>query len=283
MIEINPIRQQRLFLIIGVVIIALILLYFPVLKKLVVDWGENDNYSHGYFIPLITLYMIYSVRDRLKSLPIMPDNLGLLLLVAGLGQLIIAKIGLELFTQRTSLIVVLMGLVLFCFGRQHLKLLFLPLLYLLFMIPLPAIIWNKVAFPMQLFGSYLTEEVVRFLGIPIFREGNVLHLAETVLEVVAACSGLRSLVTMFALSGLLAWTSKLTPWKRWILFVSAAPIAIFANIIRLTGTAILASRFGSKAAHGFLHDFSGIVVFVVGLLMLLGTNKILGAAGKAKN
>lgn len=257
------------------VLIALIILYFPFLKKLVMDWGDNDNYSHGYFIPFITLYMIYSIRDKLKILPILPDNLGLLLLLAGLGQLIIAKIGSELFTQRTSLILVMMGLVLFFLGRQYFKMIWLPLLYLLFMIPLPAIVWNKIAFPMQLFGSYLTEHIIGLLGIPIFREGNVLHLAETTLEVVEACSGLRSLMTMFALSGVLVWFTTLPRWKKWLLFFSAAPIAIFANIVRLTATALLASQFGADVAHGFLHDFSGIVIFVIGLSLLIAVYQAL--------
>ena len=128
---------------------------------------------------------------------------------------------------------------------------------------------------MQLFGSYLTEQVVRFIGIPIFREGNVLHLAETTLEVVAACSGLRSLVTMFALAGALTFFSPLSTSRKWVLFFAAAPIAIFANIVRLTGTAMLASIYGGDVAQGFLHDFSGIVVFVLGLALLVGTNALL--------
>ena len=179
------------------------------------------------------------------------------------------------FLQRLSLIVVLLGLVLFLFGREHFKLLKWPILYLVFMIPLPAIIWNKIAFPLQLFGSYLTEHIVRLLGIPIFRQGNVLHLAETTLEIVAACSGLRSLFTMFALSSLLVWMSSLPLSRKWILFFSAAPAAILANIIRLSTTAILASRFGSDVALGFLHDFSGWLTFVVGLCILLAAGKVL--------
>lgn len=128
---------------------------------------------------------------------------------------------------------------------------------------------------MQLFASALTENVVYAIGIPIFREGNVLHLAETSLEVVAACSGLRSLMTMFALSGALAFLSKLTTWRKWLLFFSAAPIAIAANIMRLSATAVLAAHYGPGVAHGFLHDFSGMVVFVIGLAMLIGVNSLL--------
>ena len=267
----------------GVVLVPLMVLYFPFLQRLVEDWGENDNYSHGYFIPFISVYMIYSIRENLARLPVTPTILGLVVVMLGLAQLIVGKIGAELFTQRTSLIVVLAGLVLFFRGWRFLRGVSLPLLYLFFMIPLPAIIWYKIAFPMQLFGSYLTEQVVGVVGIPIFREGNVLHLAETTLEVVEACSGLRSLMTMFALSGVLVWFSTLAPWKKWVLFFSAAPIAVFANIVRLTGTAILASKYGPEVAHGFLHDFSGLVIFVVGLSLLMAVYRGLNRKGSSKD
>jgi exosortase len=260
----------------GVILTALLCLYLPFLKKLVADWGTNDDYSHGYFIPFLSGYFIYSLRDELRKITVKPSNAGLFVLLAGLGQLIIAKIGSEYFLQRTSLIIVLLGLVLFFLGRQYFKKLFIPLGYLIFMVPLPAIVWNKIAFPMQLFASYLTEKVVSLLGIPVYREGNVMHLAQTTLEVVAACSGLRSLVTMFALSGALAFVSALPMKKKCILFLSAAPIAIFANITRLTVTALLATKYGSDAAQGFLHEFSGIVVFLLGLGLLISMNWILG-------
>jgi exosortase len=263
------------FALMGTVLVAILLLYFPFLQTLVMDWETDDNYSHGYFIPVITLYMIYSLRKDLARIPLHPSVTGLFLVLCGLMMLVVAKIGAEFFLQRFSLIVVLLGLVYFLCGPAYLKKLALPILYLVFMIPLPAIIWNKIAFPMQLFGSYLTEQVVYLIGIPVYREGNVLHLAETTLEVVAACSGLRSLVTMFALSGALSFLSTLSPGRKWMLFFSAAPIAIFANIVRLTATAILSSIYGSDVAQGFLHDFSGILIFVLGLSMLVGVNTLL--------
>lgn len=259
----------------SVVLAGALLLYFPFLTKLVADWGTNEDYSHGYFIPFLSAYFIYSMHKQLTELEIRANNWGLVLILLGLAQLLVGKIGSEFFLQRTSLILVILGLILFLLGWDFFKKLLFPVLYLLFMIPLPAIIWNKIAFPMQLFASAITENVVYTIGIPIFREGNVLHLAETTLEVVAACSGLRSLMTMFALSGALAFLSTLTTGKKWILFLSAAPIAVIANITRLSSTAVLASYYGPEVAHGFLHDFSGLVVFVLGLMMLMGVNTML--------
>jgi exosortase len=258
-----------------VALAVLLALYLPFLQTLVADWEVNEDYSHGYFIPFISLFMIYWVRDELATRTVRPINSGVLLIALGLAMLVIAKIGSEYFLQRVSLIVALLGLVLFFLGRDYFRTLKWPVLYLIFMVPLPAIIWNKIAFPLQLFGSYLTEHVIRLLGMPVFREGNVLHLAETTLEVVAACSGLRSLVTMFALAGLLIWMSSLPRGRKWLLFLTAAPAAIIANIIRLTTTAILASIYGSDFAQGFLHDFSGFLTFGIGLAMLLLASKVL--------
>lgn len=254
---------------------ALVGLYYPVLVVMAHDWSTNDNYSHGFFIPLISGYMVFAMKAELEKIELRPANWGMLLLLAGVGQLYIGKVGSEFFLQRTSLILVLLGMAIFLLGMAMTRKLLLPIAYLLFMVPLPAIIWNKIAFPMQLFSSAATEVVVRSIGIPIFREGNVLHLAQTTLEVVDACSGLRSLTTMFALSAALAWFSAFSVWKKWGLFLAAAPIAIFANIVRLTGTAGLASVYGEKVAQGFLHEFSGLFTFVVGLMLLVFANKLL--------
>ena len=259
----------------AMVLVGLTGLYYKVFLGLIDDWSTNDNYSHGFFIPLISLYMIYTMRAELQTCTSRPANWGLLFLIAGLGQLLVATTGSEFFLQRTSMIPVLLGLVLYLFGSGYTKKILLPVCYLLFMIPLPAILWNKIAFPMQLFSTALTESVVQFIGIPVLREGNILHLAQTTLEVVDACSGLRSLTTMFALSAALAWFAGYSLPKKWFLFLMAAPIAVFANIVRLTSTAILASKYGSEVAQGFLHEFSGFVTFFIGLAMLVGVNTIL--------
>ncbi len=266
------------FILLCLALLALIGLYLPFFTTLVRDWEHNANYSHGYFIPLISLFMVYTLRFRLKKEAFSGSWWGGVLLILGLSLLLAGKIGSEFFVQRISFLVCLLGIVLFLAGKRIAAIVLLPIAYLFFMIPLPAIIWNKLAFPLQLFGSALTEKVIRLLGIPVFREGNVLHLVETSLEVVAACSGLRSLVTMFALAALLAFLARMPMWKRLLLFFSAAPVAIVANIIRLSTTALLASKYGGSVAQGFLHDFSGMVVFAIGLGLLFAVNALLGAA-----
>ncbi len=256
-----------------IIFLSFVGLYYPILVELVKDWKINDNYSHGFFIPLISGYMVYTNRAELKKLPFEPAGWGMMFLLVGLFQLYISTVGSEFFLQRTSIIPVLLGISLFLLGNRITWKLLLPICYLIFMVPLPVIVWNKIAFPLQLFSSAITENVVYLLGIPIYREGNVLHLAKTSLEVIDACSGLRSLNTMFALSIALAWFSAFARWKKWALFFLSAPIAVFANTIRLTLTAVLATFYGEKVAQGFLHEFSGLFTFIFGLLLLIASKQ----------
>ncbi|MGI6656374.1 MAG: exosortase/archaeosortase family protein [Desulfobulbus sp.] len=255
--------------------VSFVFLYYPVLIGLFEDWKINENYSHGFFIPIVSGYMLFLLKDDLRTVAISPSLFGLPILLIGLAQLYVGFVGSEYFLQRTSLVIVIIGIVLFIFGWKFLRKILFPVGYLLFMIPFPAIIWNKIAFPMQIFSSFVTEHVIRILGIPIFREGNILHLAQTTLEVVDACSGLRSLMTLFALAAALSWFSGLSVARKWILFLVAAPIAVLVNIVRLTATAGLASVYGEQVAQGFLHEFSGLFTFVFGLGLLVLAGRIL--------
>jgi exosortase len=274
----SKLKLQPLHLQITILFLAFLALYYPFIQTLVQDWDTNDNYSQGYFIPFVAAFMIWWMREELAAIELKPSSWGIALIVLGLFQLFIAKVGSEYFLQRTSMIVVLFGICLFLFGGRLTKAVWLPLAYLVFMIPLPAIIWNRIAFPLQLFASALTEDVVQLIGIPIFREGNVLHLAQTSLEVVDACSGLRSLVNILGLAVGLGFLMNKEAWKRWALFLSAFPIAIIVNIIRLSATAVLASLYGGEVARGFLHDFSGWLVFVAGIALLIGVQGVLNKA-----
>jgi exosortase len=261
-------KKKLLYLQIGLISILFLILYYPILFSMAKDWQINDNYSHGYLIPVIIGYMIWATRKRFKGLEVGPNNWGLILIFIGLCQLIITRIGSEFFLQRISMVIVLFGILLFMAGKSITKKLLLPVLYILFMIPIPAILWNKVAFPLKLFASFLAAEIINSLGITIWRSGNILYLANMTLEVADACSGLRSLTSLLALSAAFAFFTNHSKFKKWLMFLSAIPIAILTNIIRLTVTAGLASQYGERVAKGFLHEFSGIMVFLFGLLIL---------------
>ena len=261
-------KKHLLFLQISILAAAFIVLYFPFLQTLVHDWNVNDNFSHGYLIPPIAAFMVWHRKTQLKDVKAQPNLWGLLLTLTGLLQLIVAKIGAEYFLQRTSVILVLFGLTLFLLGTKWTKKLSVPMLYLLFMIPIPAILWNQIAFPLQLFASKSSTFFIQLLGIPIYREGNILHLADTTLQVVDACSGLRSLTSLLALSAAFAYISTLRTLKKWMLFFSAVPIAIAVNILRLTSTAVLAEWIGPEIAQGFLHEISGLFIFIIAFIFL---------------
>jgi exosortase len=258
-----------------VLVSSFAVLFSHTIIALVEDWSTNPNYSHGFLIPLIAVFMIWQKREEISPASFKQSNWGLVVIALGMMLHIVARLGAELFTMRLAIVVTLFGLSLYFMGKEITRKTAIPIAYLLFMIPIPAILLNKITFPLQIFSSRMAEEVIQFMGISVLREGNILRLTNATLEVVDACSGIRSLLSLLALSAAFAYLSDHSRINKWVLFVSAIPIAILVNIIRLSLTAGLASYFGEKVAEGFLHEFSGMLIYILALIMLAGVHVIL--------
>ena len=252
--------------------LAVLALYFPVLKRLALQWWRDENYSHGFLVPLVSLFLIWQRREELKGLNPQPSLWGLPVIFGALFILLGGQVTAELFTTRVSLIILSAGIILYLLGKEFLKNLAFPLSFLILMVPLPAIIFNQIAFPLQLVAANFATFNLQAIGVPVFREGNIINLANATLEVTEACSGIRSLMSLTALSLIFAYFSQHSLWKRAVLTISAVPIAIFSNAMRVAGTGALAHFVGAETAMGFYHTFSGWLVFVVafGLLLLEG-------------
>lgn len=245
-----------------------IILYRGVLSKLVRDWSANDDYSHGFLVVPLALYFAWRRREHLARMRPSPSALGVLLVVAGLGMLGAGVLGAELFLQRVSLLLVIAGTIAFVRGWSHLRALAFPVLFLLLMIPIPAIVFNQAAFPLQLLASQAGELTLRAAGIPVLREGNVITLSTTTLQVAEACSGIRSLISLLTLSIVLGYFTLQRPVSRALLAVASIPVAIAANAARVAGTGLTAHFMGPGAAEGFFHTFSGWLVFLLAFLLL---------------
>lgn len=254
---------------------GLAVLYRDVVPELVRAWSTDDNYSHGFLIVPIAAYFAWERRHRFVGAPLRPSAAGLVVVLGSLLVLATGVLGVELFLTRISLLGTLMGVVLFLFGWARLRVLAFPLSFLLLMIPMPAIIFNQIAFPLQLVASQFGETVIRSAGIPVLREGNVLVLANITLEVAEACSGIRSLVSLLTLGIVFGYVSDTRAWVRTLVAASTVPVAIVSNGARVAGTGIAAHYFGAAAAEGFFHEFSGWLVFIAAFAMMLMLHRLL--------
>lgn len=252
--------------------LLLVICYAPVLNLLILDWSTNEDMGHGFFVPLIAAYIAWQNKHRLKSAPMRPNYAGLAIIVFAALQLYIATLGAELFLARTAFVFSLTGIILYLGGAHNLKVLSFPLFLLLFMIPIPAIIYNQITFPLQLFASRVAESVLSAMNIPVLREGNILELANQKLSVVEACSGIRSLLSLGFLSLVYAYFFDNKVWMRAALLIATVPIAIVANASRVTLTGIL-TEYKPEYAEGFFHSAQGWLIFMVALVILVVVHK----------
>jgi exosortase len=267
--------SQREIIWLSVLLSLIFLLYASMFRGLIGQWWTNPDFSHGFFVPLFSGFILWRERERWSRVKIAPSNAGFLLMLGSVSLLLLGSLGAELFVSRFSLLVLLSGIIVFLTGWKMLRAVFFPLSYLLWMIPIPAIIYNQITFPLQIIASRLASDWLELLRVPVLRDGNILVMSNYSLEVVEACSGIRSLMTLMALAVAYGYLVSPRRWVRYALAAFMVPIAIGTNAIRIVGAGLLAHRFGLAAAEGFLHGLSGWAIFVIALLLMLGSYGIL--------
>jgi exosortase len=272
-------REIRWSLLLAIPILAT--LYATIFPGLVEDWSHDPNYSHGFLVPLIAAWFAWQRRDELQTAAVRPSNWGFAVILAALALLVVGIAGTEYFTQRISLVLLIAGIVLYWFGWEVFKVLALPIGFLAFMVPLPYIVYDTIAFPMKLFVAKFSVLSLKAMGVIVWREGNIIQFTNTTLEVADACSGLRSLMSLFALAVTYAFISQKAIIKRTLIVLAAVPIAIITNMIRVIVTGFLAQYYGAAAAEGFFHEFAGFTVFTLAMVMLLAFGGLLRKVGKS--
>jgi len=248
--------------------LGLVALYGEVVVGLVRAWVINPDYSHGFLIVPLCAYFVWERRRRLAALELRPSSAGLVIVAVSLCIFVAGQLGAEQFLARVSLIGVLAGSVAFLMGRAHLRVLALTFCFALLMIPLPAIVFNEVAQPLQLLASSVAEQTMLLFSIPVLREGNVIFLSNATLEVAEACSGIRSLVSLLTVGIVYGYFTEDRIGRRVFLALSTLPIAVAANALRVAGTGVLAQFAGQAAADGFFHVFAGWLVFMSAVAMM---------------
>jgi exosortase len=250
-------------------------LYAGIMVYLVENWWIDPDYSHGFFVPLFVGYVLWQQRKELASVPRSPSWFGLVIIAGALAILIVGVLGAELFLSRTSLLLLVAGLVVHFLGWGHLRKALFAWACLFLMIPIPVIIYNHIAFPLQLFASRVASGSLEFLHVPVLQEGNILQLPAMTLEVAQACSGIRSLLSLVTLAVIYGYFLETSKFRRVLLALSAVPIAIAANGLRLVVTGLLVHYWSPAEAEGFFHAFEGWVIFVLSMVMLFGVHALM--------
>lgn len=256
-------------------VIALLLVYLPVIYDLLTVWYEDANYSHGFLVPLISAYLIWNKRRELSAIQMSIEKSGLIYIVIGSLLFIVGNAASEYFTVRFALIFTLFGLIYFYFGTDIIRRTWFEILFLLFMIPVPYVIYFSATFPMQLLASKVTVFLLDGLGMPIIRQGNIIHLANQSLEVAEACSGLRSLISLLALGAIYAYLTQKRFSGKIILFSATVPIAVIGNTFRVFITTIIVYAFEIDVTVEPVHSILGTSVFAVALILLLVSGALL--------
>jgi exosortase len=252
--------------------LLVILLYGTVISELVKDWYKSGDNAHGFFVPAVSAYLIWRKRSVLSSLRSKPTNAGLGLIIGSLVLLFIGNFGAEWFLTRVSLVGTITGLVLYFKGWEKLRALAFPLGFLLLMIPLPGILYYQIVFPLQLLASRLAIFGLERLDLfPVIREGNLLFLPHYTLEVVEACSGVRSLMSLLTLALGYGYLADCSYPVRLASVLLVVPLAVLSNAFRVMVQAVIVRYRGLDIAEGSWHQLTGLLTFICAAFLLLLT------------
>jgi len=255
--------------------VVLILVYLPALYDLVLEWSNDPNYSHGFLIPLISAFLIWKKKEQLKTVLFKRDNTGLVLLIVGLILFVVANGAAEYFTLRFSFVLCLFGLTYYLLGKDIIKVTWFAFFMLLFMIPIPYVLYYAVTFPMQTLATKITVTILNSIGMNAIRQGNIIHITGHTLEVAEACSGIRSLISLLALGAIYAYTTQKKFTAQLILFLSTIPIAVIANVFRVLVTSVMVAIVTDQVTEEPFHSIMGMLVFVFAFISLFITGSIL--------
>ena len=265
----RPMNNLLAWLALGVAVAACGVLYAPLVASMVAEWSEFPSLSHGFAVPVISAYLLWRRRDSLAQLPIENSILGLPLIVFALAMLVVGSLGGEPFVARVSLPLVLFGAVLFLMGGPVTRQAWVAIAYLAFMIPLPYLTLKALTYQSRLFDAGITAQALGWLGVPVLRDGVMLHLPNMTLEVADDCSSVPAIAALLALGAAYAQMQPRPTWIRMLLTISAAPLGLLSNIIRLILTSISAYYFGPIALNNVIHKFNGTSVFLATVLLLV--------------
>ncbi len=266
---------------VAVLLLLIAWLYASILARLFLQWIHDPNFSHGIFVPLFALFVLWQDRKQLIAIAPAPSWVGLPLVVLSLLVLVLGVLGAEIFLARLSLLILLAGVIILFQGWRFFRAILFPWAFLILMIPPPTLILQQVTFPLQLLASRLATGLLRLVGVPVLRQGNMIVLAAMPLDVAEACSGIRSLLTLVTLAIIYGYLMETRKWVRVVLAVSAVPIAVAANSFRVFGTGLLVQYWDPDKAEGFFHIFEGWLIFVVALIMLFAVHGVISFIWKS--
>jgi len=257
----------------------LILLFLPVLGPLVSQWFNDENMGYAFFVPLVAGYVVWLDRARILAAPVKPCWPAMALVVWGFCQMLLGLLGALSFVSRTAFLVSMVGVVWTIAGRAVVRTLLFPIVLLLFMFPIPLYVYQKMTIPLQMLATQVAATGLETLGVPVLQQGNVLTLADHQLDVVEACSGIRSLLSLTFLAVAYGRLFETRTWVKIALLFSTVPIAILCNAARITLTGIL-TQYKPEIAEGAYHAFEGWVIFMLELVVLLGFHRVLNRFGR---